>query len=90
MSAMGKLAIDGGTPAKTTPYSTGKRFGDEELKELKEALDQNTLFYAKGGKVKKMCEEFAKMHGVKYCIAASSCTAAIHVAGLRRSCVIIE
>ena len=80
MSAKEKLAIDGGTPAKTTPYSTGKRFGDEELKELKEALDQNTLFYAKGGKVKKMCEEFAKMHGMKYCIAASSCTAAIHVA----------
>ena len=41
---MEKLAIYGGTPVKTTPYGTGKRFGKEELKNLEEALEQNTLF----------------------------------------------
>jgi len=75
-----KLALHGGKPAKSSPYSTGKRFGEDELRELKEALEQNTLFYAKGSKVKRLCEEFARMHGVKFCIPASSGTAAIHVA----------
>ena len=28
---MEKLALHGGTPAKTVPYTKGKRFGKEEL-----------------------------------------------------------
>jgi len=77
---MEKLAIFGGNPVKTTPYGTGKRFGDEEVVQLREALEQNTLFYWFGKKTKQMNEKFAKMYGVKYSVAASSGTAAIHVA----------
>ena len=36
-----KLAIHGGTPVKTTPYGTGHRWGEAELRHLKEALEQD-------------------------------------------------
>jgi dTDP-4-amino-4,6-dideoxygalactose transaminase len=75
-----RLAINGGPKAKKTPYRTGKRFGRDELKELKEALDQNTLFYAHGNKVKQFCAEFAKKYGKKYAVACTSGTASIHIA----------
>ncbi len=77
---MEKLAIHGGTPVKTTPYGTGKRFGKEELAYLEEALNQNTLFYWKGNMTKRFCEKFAKMYGAEYCVSTSSGTASIHVA----------
>ena len=66
--------------AKKTPFGTGKRFGDEELQQLKEALEQNTLFYWSGSKTKELCKKFADMYNVKYCVTTSSGTAAIHVA----------
>ncbi|NIA21051.1 MAG: DegT/DnrJ/EryC1/StrS family aminotransferase [Anaerolineaceae bacterium] len=75
-----KLAIHGGPKAKKTPYRKGRRFGRDELKELKEALDQNTLFYAHGTKVKQFCAELAAKYGKKYAVATTSGTAAIHVA----------
>lgn len=75
-----KLAIDGGPKAKSTPYGTGKRFGPEELAQLKEALDQQTLFYAKGSKTKTFRERFAARYGVKHVVTCSSGTAALHIA----------
>lgn len=77
---MEKIAKFGGKPTKTTEYGTGPRFGAEELAQLKEALEQNTLFYWHGSKVKQMNKKFAEMYGMKYCVASSSGTAAIHVA----------
>ena len=77
---MEKLAIHGGSPLKTTPFNTGKRFGEEELAQVAEALEQQTLFYWSGKKVKTFCEKLAKMYGMPYCVAASSGTAAIHTA----------
>ena len=65
---------------KTTPFGTGKRFGDEELAQLKEALEQNTLFYWHGKKVKGFCDKLAGIYGMPHCAAASSGTAAIHTA----------
>lgn len=74
-----ELALFGGEKVKQEPFSRGKRFGEEELQQVKEALEQNTLFYTKGSKVKKFNEKFAKMYGRKYCVAVSSGTAAVHV-----------
>lgn len=74
------LAIFGGEKVKNTPFGTGKRFGEEEMKHLREALEQDTLFYWTGRKVKEFTERFAALYGTKYCIAASSGTAANHVA----------
>ncbi|MFD0960907.1 DegT/DnrJ/EryC1/StrS family aminotransferase [Paenibacillus chungangensis] len=75
-----KLAIHGGEKVKTTPFGTGKRFGFEEVTELVEALNQNTLFYHFGTKVKTFLNDFNAMYGIRYSVAASSGTAAIHVA----------
>jgi len=77
---MEQLAIFGGTPVKTTPFGQGRRFGEEELQQLKEALEQNTLFYWHGKKVKGFCEKLAGIYGIPHCAAASSGTAAIHTA----------
>lgn len=73
------IALFGGEKVKNTPYGTGKRFGEEEIKHLKEALDQNTLFYWFGNKVKTFNKKFGEMYGTEYCVAVSSGTAAIHV-----------
>ncbi|MDR2686307.1 MAG: DegT/DnrJ/EryC1/StrS family aminotransferase [Oscillospiraceae bacterium] len=77
---MEQLAVHGGTPVKNTPFGTGMRFGEEELQQLREALEQNTLFYWHGNKVKGFCEKLAGIYGMPYCAAASSGTAAIHTA----------
>ncbi|MCC3357170.1 DegT/DnrJ/EryC1/StrS family aminotransferase [Bacillus sp. REN16] len=77
---MNELAINGGPKVKATPFGTGERFGFEEAKELIEALNQNTLFYHFGNKVKKFLADFNEMYGVKYSVATSSGTAALHVA----------
>ncbi len=73
-------AINGGQPAKTVPYTRQPKFGDEELRELKEALDQGTLFYHFGEKVKALEAEFAARHGARFAVATSSGTASIHTA----------
>src|SRR6185437_2198607 len=73
-------AIAGGTPAKTTPYGRERRYGEEELRQLQEALDQETLFYTQGRKVRQLEEAFAQSCGVGHAIACSSGTAAIHAA----------
>ncbi|MGI2296691.1 DegT/DnrJ/EryC1/StrS family aminotransferase [Paenibacillus sp. GXUN7292] len=75
-----KLAINGGSKVKTTPFGTGKRFGFEEVTELVEALNQNTLFYHFGAKVKQFLKDFNELYGVRYSVATSSGTASIHVA----------
>lgn len=73
-------AIAGGQPSKTTPYGKETRYGDEELNELREALEQGTLFYASGRKVREFEEEFAAQNGVRFAITCTSGTAGIHAA----------
>jgi dTDP-4-amino-4,6-dideoxygalactose transaminase len=73
-------AIAGGKPAKVTPFNREERYGDDELKELAEALKQGTLFYAHGEKVKQFEAEFC-LHGqFAHGVSTSSGTAAIHAA----------
>lgn len=77
---MDALAINGGKPVKTTPFGTAQRFDQRELDYLREALEQNTLFYHHGQMTRRMTERFAEYVGSKYAVACSSGTAAIHVA----------
>ena len=77
---MEQLAIHGGAPTKTTPFGTGKRYGEAELAQLREALEQGTLFYWHGTKVKAFCARLAEIYGMPHCAAASSGSAAIHTA----------
>ncbi|HLJ58073.1 MAG TPA: DegT/DnrJ/EryC1/StrS family aminotransferase [Chthonomonadaceae bacterium] len=73
-------AIAGGEKAKRTPYGSEKRYGEAELNELREALEQGTLFYAYGKKTYQLETEFAAWTGSKYAVACNSGTSAIHAA----------
>ena len=77
---MEELAYYGGPKVRQTPFVRGKRFGAEELEQVRQALEQNTLFYWHGNKVKEFNKKFADMYGVPYCVATSSGTASLHVA----------
>lgn len=74
------MAIHGGVRTKSTPYGTGRRFGEDELEELAEALEQQTLFYYSGNKVKQFLQHFNALYNASFSVASSSGTAAIHVA----------
>lgn len=73
------LAKNGGTKVRARPWPVvGRRFGKEELKQLEEALQQNTLFYIYGSKTKQLCATMAKVCGAKHVVACSSGSAAVH------------
>jgi dTDP-4-amino-4,6-dideoxygalactose transaminase len=74
----GPPAIAGGVKAKQTPYGSAQRYGSAELSELREALEQNSLFYTQGRKVSQLESDYAARLGVRYAVACSSGTAAIH------------
>lgn len=67
-----KLALYGGEKLKSTPFGAGNRFGENDLHHLKEALEQGTLFYWYGDKVKSLTKKFAEIYDMPYCVAASS------------------
>ncbi len=73
-------AIAGGTPAKQSLYGAERRYGEEELAELEEVLQQGTLFYTQGQKVQQLERAFARKNGVAHAVATSSGTATIHAA----------
>jgi perosamine synthetase len=75
-----QLALHGGPRTKTTPFGKGRRFGDEERKQVLEVLDSDVLFYVFGSKVKQMESVMKAMYGVKYASGCSSGTAAVHIA----------
>lgn len=76
------LAIHGGAKVRTEPMKTrlGRRFDEQKLEELKEALDRQALFYWFGEKVRTLCRQFAAMCGMKHCHVLTSGTAALRVA----------
>jgi len=76
---MAELAINGGPKVRTRPWpAVGRRFGKEELKQLEEALAQNTLFYIYGNKTRQLCARMARACGAKHVVACSSGSAAVH------------
>ncbi len=79
-TAEDRPAIAGGTPAKTVPYGKQNRYGAEELEQLREALEQGTLFYTQGRKVRELEAAFAERIGSRFAVATSSGTASIHAA----------
>ncbi|MGO8790255.1 MAG: DegT/DnrJ/EryC1/StrS family aminotransferase [Terriglobia bacterium] len=82
------LAMQGGTPVRSTPLTTnyeGANFiGVEEKTELDEAVETRSLFRFYGftppQKAKTFEEEFKQFMGVKYALGVTSGTAALHVA----------
>jgi dTDP-4-amino-4,6-dideoxygalactose transaminase len=77
---MDKLALHGGPKVRDRPFAKHNRYGEAELQELREALEQGTLFYWHGSKVKKFQSTLADMLGLRHCTATTSGTASIHTA----------
>ena len=76
---MSKLAIHGGPKAKPTPYNRPSKYGDDELAELKQAIESGKLM-GPGGKVREFEEAIENAYGVKHAVMVSSGTAALHTA----------
>ena len=76
---MSELAIHGGSKAKSTPYQVTNRYGDEEMKLVREVLESGRLMGV-DGKVKDFENETALYFGVSHAVMVTSGTAALHVA----------
>ncbi|HET9661843.1 MAG TPA: DegT/DnrJ/EryC1/StrS family aminotransferase [Thermomicrobiales bacterium] len=75
------LAIDGGSPVRTTPLPGKDRLmGQDEIDELTEVIQSGQLGRHGGTKVKALERAFAERYGVKHAIAVSSGSAADHTA----------
>jgi dTDP-4-amino-4,6-dideoxygalactose transaminase len=76
---MDALALNGGPKAKPTPYGTANRYGEEELRQLREAIDAGRLM-GPGGKVQEFEQAVAAAFGTRHCVMVTSGTAALHTA----------
>jgi 8-amino-3,8-dideoxy-alpha-D-manno-octulosonate transaminase len=83
---MEKLAIYGGSKAKTTPnypmYPGGLEIGEEEKQQVLEVLDRKYLFRYYGpeqypSKVRELELKFAGKVGSRFALAVNSCTSAL-------------
>lgn len=85
---MGKLAINGGTPAVDRLKTQWPIYGDEEKKALLEVLDSGRWCSAgnSDGKVAQAMTAFGKFIGTKHAMACTSGTTALETA-LRACCV---
>ncbi len=79
MTRQSDLAINGGPKARTAAHATGVRYADNELRYLKEALEQNTLFYGLGKMVARACEKMRAYTSLPFVAACSSGSAAVHL-----------
>lgn len=87
MTNSADLAINGGPKTIQEPLpdfknASGRSFGDEEIRELRDVLDRGALAYICGTKVGEFERAFAQTYGAKYAVSASSGTAALHIAML--------
>jgi len=74
------LAVDGGPPAKASPFPPRRRHGGREKRLLDEVVDSDILFYWLGTKVVELQRRAAERCGRRHAVACSSGTAAVHVA----------
>ncbi|MEZ4531828.1 MAG: DegT/DnrJ/EryC1/StrS family aminotransferase [Thermomicrobiales bacterium] len=75
------LAVDGGTPVRSTPLPGHDRLmGQDEIDALTEVIRSGQLGRHGGTKVKELELAFAERYGMKHAIAVSSGSAADHTA----------
>lgn len=75
-----KLALHGGDKIRTHPLPAWPDYQEEELEAATEVLRSGKLARQSGSKVGEFEDAFAKKFGVRYALAVSSGTSAIHVA----------
>lgn len=86
---MSKLALNGGTPLRTTPFPRYNTIGEEEKRAVMAVLDSGVLsqflgtwhpdFYG-GTQVRKLEAEWAAYFGVKHAVAVNSATSGLYAA----------
>ena len=78
---MTRLALEGGSKIRRKAWPKPvRRFGKEELRQLREALAQNTLFYIHGAKTRQLAARMGELVGRRHVLACSSGSAALHAA----------
>ena len=85
---MSKLAINGGTPVRSTLFPNQAGIGVEEKAAAQRVLDTqmlsgyrgNASAYRGGVEIQKLEEAWSEKFGNKHSIAINSCTSALHVA----------
>lgn len=78
---MEQLAINGGTPVRTTPIFYGRQFiDDEDVEAVVSTLKSPALTC--GPKIAQLEEKLCEITGAKYAVAISNGTAALHVAAM--------
>jgi dTDP-4-amino-4,6-dideoxygalactose transaminase len=80
MSESPGLAIEGGKPIRTKPFPGRLPFDQDDEREVLEVLRSGKLFFPTGTKVHAFEERFAQLYGVRYAVASTSGTSALHVA----------
>jgi len=80
-----RLAVDGGKPVRTRSFPThmntsGRTYGQEEKELLCQVVDSGCLNRFGGSMVLQFERDFAALHGMRYGIAVTSGTAALHLA----------
>ncbi|MHB9101237.1 MAG: DegT/DnrJ/EryC1/StrS family aminotransferase [Sulfuricella sp.] len=86
---MAKLAINGGTPVRTTPFPLYVTIGEEEKRAVMEVLDSTVLskflgtwspdFYG-GPRVQKLEREWAEYFGIRHAVSVNSATSGLYAA----------
>ncbi len=77
---MAKLAINGGSPAKTKPFPRWPVWDQNEIGNLKQVIESGKWGSMQGNMVKTFAEKFASYHQAKYGICVNSGTVALSVA----------
>ncbi len=77
---MEQLAINGGTPVRTTPISYGKQYIDDADVAAVAATLRSTLTC--GPKIDELEQKLCDITGAKYAVAVSNGTAALHIAAM--------
>ncbi len=77
---MTKLAINGGTPIRTKPFPKWPYWDQNEVNNLREAVESGKWGSLQGNKVKTFADKFASYHQAKHGICVSSGTVALSIA----------
>ncbi len=77
---MSKLALLGGNPARTTPFTAWPQYDERERQALLEVLESRVWWRTPGTRALRFEQDFAAYHQAKHGVAVTNGTAALEVA----------
>lgn len=77
LAANGKLALQGGSPVRSTPFPSWPKSGQEEEAALLDTLRSGHWGRTTGKRVNQFEERYAQLTGSKYCLATANGTSAL-------------